>query len=105
MVNKITIPQTEEITYLNNLTPSYEEFMKTYQSDDKVSASYESEINSYNDLGVEMGYGPCSDSKCYGSNACLSGEYFYPLRVPCPTERCRGKGGSPISWVHARSGC
>jgi len=59
MVDKIIIPQTEEVAYLNNITPSYEEFMKTYKGDEAIVNSYESEINSCGDLGVEKGYGPC----------------------------------------------
>lgn len=60
MVNENLIPKVEEIREIKNEIPSYEEFMKTYKGNDKVSAGYDSEINSYGDLGVEKGYGPCS---------------------------------------------
>jgi hypothetical protein len=39
--------------------PSFEEFMKDYQVDEKVENSYVDELNSYDDIGVEKGYGPC----------------------------------------------
>lgn len=106
MVNNNGIPfevkkPFETVYEIKNKIPSLEEFMKSYEND--ANLNYD-DLN-VGDIGSDKGYGPCSDSKCYGSNACQSGEFFYPLRVPCPTERCRGKGGSPISWVHAKSGC
>jgi hypothetical protein len=103
MVKENLIPKTETVYEIKSEIPSYEEFLKTYEKDGKVTESYEHEINAYGDLG--KGYGPCSDYRCYGSNRCLDGEYFYPLRVPCPAIVCRGKGGSPISWVHDNPGC
>ena len=57
--NNNLIAKVEEIHEIKDEIPSYEEFMKIYQSDDKVTASYESEINAYDDLGIEKGYGPC----------------------------------------------
>lgn len=80
--------------------PSYEEFIENYQ---EGNLNYDD--LSGGDVGEVKGYGPCSDYRCYGSNACQSGEYFYPLKVPCPAIVCRNKGGSPISWVHDRPGC
>jgi len=52
--------------------PSFEEFMKGYQVDEKVN--YDDLSGS--GLGEFEGYGPCYNSKCYGSNACLPGEDF-----------------------------
>jgi len=100
MVDKIIIPQTEQIAYLDNITPSYEEFMKTYKSDDKVNASYENEINSYGDLGIEKGYGPCRRHCGYNNSGCTY--YlpdFAPLYMCCPA--CDNK--DVTLWVH--SGC
>src|SRR4051812_422968 len=92
MVNNIIIPQTEQIAYLDSITPSYEEFMKTYKSDEQVNASYESEINSYGDLGVEKGYGPCGGScrcNCPRSDCnCESGERYVKVYMPCPADGC-----------------
>jgi hypothetical protein len=101
MVDKIIIPQTEEIAYLNNITPSYEEFMKTYNSDEAVVNSYNDEINSYGDLGVEKGYGPCSPSYCSGCDCsrsdcnCRSDEKYVKLYISCPADGCPGGKKSP----------
>jgi len=94
MVDKIIIPQTEEVAYLNNITPSYEEFMKTYKSDDKVNASYESEINSYGDL--VKGYGPCSYSnpKCI----CYIEQGWISLNSACPS--CTYAPNTKHQWYH-----
>jgi hypothetical protein len=52
MVNN-NIPPVEEIRYLNTEIPSYEEFLKTYKSDERVQTSYQAEMNAQ-----EVGYGP-----------------------------------------------
>jgi len=44
--------------------PTYEEFLKTYELDKVVVESYENEIKSYSDIGVEKGYGPCKNTLC-----------------------------------------
>src|SRR3954447_7658731 len=38
--------------------PTFEEFMKTYQVDDKIVESYNSEFRSLEDMGVGKGSGP-----------------------------------------------
>src|SRR5437764_11512327 len=64
--------------------PSFEEFMKDYQADEKVNyADLES-----GDIGNSKGYGPCSDYRCYGSNACQSDERFFDLYTSCPAAGC-----------------
>jgi hypothetical protein len=35
--------------------PSFEQFMRTYESDEKLMDSYRNEIDSYGDIGVERG--------------------------------------------------
>lgn len=65
--NLNNIVKVEEIREINNEVPSYEEFLKTWKKDERVSASYESEINAYGELG--KGYGPCPDG-------CSSGDYL-----------------------------
>jgi len=42
--------------------PSFEEFMKTYEADDKVNKSYEKEIDSCVGIGIGKGYGPCPEN-------------------------------------------
>jgi len=38
--------------------PSFEEFMKDYEADEKINESYENEIRGYGSIGVGKGYGP-----------------------------------------------
>jgi hypothetical protein len=59
LIPKENLPKTEEVRYLNTEIPSYEEFMKTYDYDEALMASYEAEINAQ-----ERGYGPCQNSSC-----------------------------------------
>jgi len=49
----------EEVREINNEIPSYEEFLENYNADEKISKSYENELNSYGDIGVSKGFGPC----------------------------------------------
>jgi len=58
--------------------------MKTYENDGSLN---------YDDLGGGEvgGYGPCSDYRCYGSNACQSGERFFDLYIPCPSIYCHNR--------------
>lgn len=52
--------KTEEIREIKSEIPTYEEFVKNYRVDQKVNESYENEIESYSDIGVNKGFGPCS---------------------------------------------
>ena len=88
--NKILIENKkpfETVYELKNETPSFEEFMKTYESDENLNYD---DLNS-SDIGEVKGYGPCSDYRCYGSNACLPGETFYDLYIPCPSIYCSNR--------------
>jgi len=63
MVKEIIIPkenkaQIEEVREIENEYPSYEDFMKTYEIDKKVSESYANELGSYGDLMASRSYGP-----------------------------------------------
>ncbi|CAI2180010.1 12362_t:CDS:2 [Funneliformis geosporum] len=46
--------KVEEVREIENEVPNYEEFLKNYNSDEKVSDSYENELNSYSDIGVNF---------------------------------------------------
>ena len=59
MVNENLIPKTETVYELKNEIPSFEEFMKDYKVDERVSDSYADELGSYGNIEVEKGYGPC----------------------------------------------
>jgi len=60
IIPKDNIPKIYEVREVENKIPTYEEFMKSYQTDQVVSESYENESNSYGDIGVLKDYGPCS---------------------------------------------
>ncbi|CAJ0837654.1 2884_t:CDS:2 [Entrophospora sp. SA101] len=55
--NKKPFETVQELKNKNE-TPSLEEFMESYESDDKVSDSYNDEVASYSDIGVNKSYGP-----------------------------------------------
>jgi hypothetical protein len=75
----------ETVQELKNETPSFEEFMENYEADDNLN--YDDLTHSdISDKG--KGYGPCGDYRCYGSNACQSGERFFTLYTPCPAAGC-----------------
>jgi len=77
----------ETVYELKNEIPSFEEFMKTYENDGNLNYD---DLNS-GKMDEVKGYGPCSDYRCYGSNACEPGESFYPLYTSCPADGCPGK--------------
>src|SRR5690349_13643491 len=54
-----------EIVYeLKNQVPSYEDFIRNYKNNEKISKNYELEIDVYE----KKGYGPCPDG-------CSSGDF------------------------------
>jgi len=88
MVDKIIIPQTETIAYLNDKFPSYEEFMKTYKSDDKVSASYEAEWQDKLLNGSQYGPGKVDFSTLYKK---ITNKLGWPtLKISCDSDEYRG---------------
>jgi hypothetical protein len=84
MVNNNGIPKTETVYEIKNEVPSFAEFMKTYESDGNLNY----DDLSGDDIGTQKGYGPCYDSRCRGSNACLPGERFFDLKTRCPGIGC-----------------
>ena len=99
IIPKDNIPKIYEVREVENKIPTYEEFMKSYQTDQVVSESYENESNSYGDIGVLKDYGPCSwnnpNCECYVSQG------FVLLRMPCPIDNC---GMTVSNWFHSNSG-
>jgi hypothetical protein len=98
----------ETVQELKNETPSFEEFMKTYESDGNLN---------YDDLkggGVdeEKGYGPCRSSYCndcscpLSSCRCRTNEKFVKLWSVCPAVDCevRGISTTPSHWIHSSDG-
>ena len=86
--------KTEEIREIKSEIPTYEEFVKNYRVDQKVNESYENEIESYSDIGVNKGFGPCSI--CYKDTQWIS------LYIPCAAAGCSDT--TPTYWNHT-SGC
>jgi len=59
LIPKENLAKVEEVREINNETPSFEEFMKTYESDKEVVDSYEFEVDSYGDIRTKgTYYGP-----------------------------------------------
>jgi len=94
MVNNNGIPievkkPFETVYEIKNEIPSFEEFMKTYESDDNLN---------YADLrggsvGEVKGYGPCP--------VCYEDEVTVEFKLGCPS--C--SNSTPTLWHHVRSGC
>src|SRR4051794_21395568 len=49
---------TETVYEIKNEIPSFEEFMKDYNENEKVKNSYQGEFESYSDIRVGRSYGP-----------------------------------------------
>jgi hypothetical protein len=62
MVDENIIPKTETVYELKNEVPSFEEFMKTYERDERVNYD---DLNG-GDISETKGYGPCgwNNPKC-----------------------------------------
>ena len=56
--NLAKVEEVREIEKIENKIPSFEEFMKTYKSDKKVSRSYDLEVDSYDDIREPKKSGP-----------------------------------------------
>ncbi|CAG8656355.1 2791_t:CDS:2 [Ambispora gerdemannii] len=50
--------QVEEVREIENEYPSFEEFMKTYENDEKTNDNYELEVDSYGDIREPKKSGP-----------------------------------------------
>ncbi|CAI2182435.1 1269_t:CDS:2 [Funneliformis geosporum] len=74
------VREVEEVHEVENYIPTYEEFLKNYQVDQAVNNSYENEIESYSDVGVNKGFGPC-----YVCNKPIDWTSLY---IPCPVAGC-----------------
>jgi hypothetical protein len=92
MVIENQIPKTETVFELKDKykVPSFEEFMESYESDRGVVDSYQAEFESYGDIGVEKGSGPCyysnPDCTCYTSSGWVQ-LYVGCLANGCPNHK------------------
>ena len=57
MVNENLIPKTEMVYELKSEIPTFEEFMKTYESENKIVNSYEDELEAKAVQGPQYGPG------------------------------------------------
>ena len=71
MVIENQIPKTETVTELKDeyKVPSFEEFMKTYQEEERTINDYEFEVDSYGDLRVK---GFWDDINCCFPTGCYT---------------------------------
>jgi len=94
IIPKDNIPKIVEVREIESEIPSYEEFLKNYQSDQKVNDSYENEVTSYNDLGTPKASGSCF--------VCYKDTNWTNLYLACPTDYCGSTNTS--YWYHSNSG-
>lgn len=80
-INKKPIETVYELKGNEYKVPSFEEFMKDYKVDEKVSESYQTEFGVCNNLGFDKGHGPCSwnnpNCSCYQSE--LQRQYWVAI--------------------------
>jgi len=118
MVNNNGIPKTETVYEIKNEIPSYEEFLKTYKSDDNLNYD---DLNG-GDIGEVKGYGPCTNKNsncscsCPRSDCnCISDSYgkekWVKLFMSCPSvkkvnnQEIRCPNTIQTNWVHALDSC
>lgn len=99
MVNEFKIPienkrPVETVYELKDQVPSFEEFMKTYESDGSLNYA----DLSGGSVGEVKGYGPCSSSTC--TCYLYHEEGFVPLNSSCPA--C--SGNTAHQWRHSWCG-
>lgn len=104
--------QIEEVREIENEYPTYEEFMKNYEIDKKVSESYANELGSYSDIAIPQIYGPGNQmsrqEKREVSSAVLKAElaittFFCPPLGIAATVGC-GIAGTTTAAVGANNG-
>jgi hypothetical protein len=66
----------ETVYELKNEIPSFEEFMKTYETDGNLNYDDLSGV----DIGTQKGYGPC--------DTCKADERWMKFEMACPARGC-----------------
>ena len=59
--------KNETQSVVGDQIPSFEEFMESYEGDERVNESYSDEIKSYGDMGMPKNFDPCYTCSCYNS--------------------------------------
>ena len=99
----------EIVHEVKNEVPSFEEFMKTYESDENLNY----DDLSYSDISDKgKGYGPCEKYCGWNNPKCTCyvriEEGFMPLNTSCPACAVNSDGslnfGKPSQWVHLGCG-
>lgn len=83
-IPKETFPKVEEVRYLNTEIPTYEEFLKTYQSDERLEALNEVEWQDRLLYGPQYGPGNNHSSEDVAKKVISIGlavSYFTPFSV------------------------
>src|SRR6266536_838036 len=73
--------------------PSYEEFNRTYEIDEKVNDNYENEFDSKNDITVPYRYGPGNDQSKHTAAKVITGVALTGLTAICPPAGAAVAGG------------
>ena len=82
----------ETVYELKNETPSFEEFMKTYESDDEIVRSYEDELETKAIQGPQYGPGKENFGDLYRNikRKLGLGKYSYPTyKISCDSDYYR----------------
>jgi len=78
-------PKIEEVREVENYIPTYEEFLRTYETEQKVSDSYRNELNSYSDIRVSKNFGPMYRASV--ESATNRRTWTTPIVTPLPSIR------------------
>jgi len=113
-INEWVIPKNiqkpvETVCELKNedyKVPSFEEFMKGYQADEKVSVSYVNELSSYGDVRVEKSYGPGNNMSNDEGKRLVKGVagVGYGVGIAITTAVCPPLGATLIATTAATAG-
>ena len=87
----------EEVKEIDYQVPSYEEFMKNYEIDKKVSDNYENEFDSKNGVAVPYRYGPGNEQSKQQTANVITGALLTGLTAVCPPAGAAVGGGMAVA--------
>ncbi len=68
LITKENYKKVEEVREIENKIPSFEEFLKTYNENERINDNYQGEFDSYGDIRVNKSYGPGNSESNLGSS-------------------------------------
>jgi len=68
LIPKENIKKVEEVREVRNEIPSFEEFMKSYENDERLNESYKGELEGYGSVGERKVCGPMHRGGSSSSN-------------------------------------